>query len=238
MPRKPIDYKDTLIYKIVCKDLSITDLYIGHTTSFRDRKKEHKSRCNNQYPYLIYKTINNYGGWDNWEMIEVEKYSCNDANEARARERYWYECFNAKLNSKCPTLNIERQQENRHIYLREYYKANKDKLSENHKEYREANKDKLSETRKEYREANKEKIKAYFEANKEELNNKKKAYREANKEQSKEYQKKYRKENTDKLKVYYEANKEKKKAYNEANKDKIKAQRKERYEASKVINIK
>jgi len=32
MPRTPVDYSKTIIYKIVCKDLSIVDLYVGHTT--------------------------------------------------------------------------------------------------------------------------------------------------------------------------------------------------------------
>ena len=139
MPRKPIDYKDALIYKLVCKDLSITDLYVGHTTSFKDRKREHKSRCINQYPYHIYKTINNFGGWDNWEMVEIEKYPCNDVNEARARERYWYEFFDAKLNTNCPTFNIERKKQ----YAKTYVEANKDKK----KAYFEANKDNINEKR-------------------------------------------------------------------------------------------
>jgi hypothetical protein len=33
-------------------------------------------------------------------MIEIEKYNCNDGNEARARERYWFEELQAKLNTK------------------------------------------------------------------------------------------------------------------------------------------
>jgi hypothetical protein len=120
MPRLPTNYANTIIYKIVCKEMSFTDIYIGHTTSFKDRKREHKSRCNNQYPYTIYKTINDNGGWDNWEMIEIEKFPCNDANEARARERYWYEELTAKLNAKCPTKNIELQRKNNKLYLQNY----------------------------------------------------------------------------------------------------------------------
>ena len=47
MPKKIIDYSKTIIYKIVCNDLNITDLYIGHTTNFIKRKATHKSNCNN-----------------------------------------------------------------------------------------------------------------------------------------------------------------------------------------------
>ena len=47
MPRKPIDYQKVIIYKLVCDDLLITDLYVGHTTDFTNRKKSHKDRCLN-----------------------------------------------------------------------------------------------------------------------------------------------------------------------------------------------
>ena len=42
MPRKPIDYSNTHFYKIVCKDLGIKELYVGHTTNFKNRKLDHK----------------------------------------------------------------------------------------------------------------------------------------------------------------------------------------------------
>ena len=46
MPRKPIDYRHTHFYKIVCKDLNIKDCYVGHTTDFTKRKYQHKTACN------------------------------------------------------------------------------------------------------------------------------------------------------------------------------------------------
>ena len=42
MPSKAINYDNTHLYKIVCKDLDITDMYIGHTTDFASRKSRHK----------------------------------------------------------------------------------------------------------------------------------------------------------------------------------------------------
>ena len=42
MPRKAIDYQKVIIYKLVCNDLTIKDLYVGHTTDFTNRKKSHK----------------------------------------------------------------------------------------------------------------------------------------------------------------------------------------------------
>ena len=42
MPIQNIKYNNTLIYKIVCNDLNIKDVYVGHTTDFRRRKNCHK----------------------------------------------------------------------------------------------------------------------------------------------------------------------------------------------------
>ena len=47
MPKLPIDYSKTIIYKIVCNDTNITDCYVGHTTDFTRRKQLHKNDCNN-----------------------------------------------------------------------------------------------------------------------------------------------------------------------------------------------
>ncbi len=70
-------------------------------------------------------------------MIEIEKYPCNDINEASAKERYWYELLNANLNSNCPGRNIKE-------YSKEYYENNKNKI----KEYYDKNKDKINTVKK------------------------------------------------------------------------------------------
>ena len=106
MPKVAIDFSKTVMYKIVCKDLNIKDLYVGHTVNFRQRKHDHRRHCQSEkgekYNFKIYQYIRANGGWNNWEMVEIEKYSCNDSNEAKARERYWYEQLEATLNSYCP----------------------------------------------------------------------------------------------------------------------------------------
>jgi len=38
-------YKNTVIYKIYCKDANINDFYIGHTTNSTKRKHQHKGHC-------------------------------------------------------------------------------------------------------------------------------------------------------------------------------------------------
>jgi len=47
MPKIPIDYSKTIIYKIVCNDLNVKDCYVGHTINMTKRKWAHKSRCHN-----------------------------------------------------------------------------------------------------------------------------------------------------------------------------------------------
>jgi hypothetical protein len=66
MPRLPIDYSKTIISKIVCNDLNITD--------FVRRKANHRSDCTNEkksvYNSKVYKTMRENGGWDNYSMIK------------------------------------------------------------------------------------------------------------------------------------------------------------------------
>jgi hypothetical protein len=68
MPLKNVNYENTVIYKIVCNDLTITDLYVGNTTNFTKRKGQHKNSCINEksksYNLKIYKIIRENGGWE------------------------------------------------------------------------------------------------------------------------------------------------------------------------------
>ena len=79
-----VNYQNTVMYKIICNDLEITDLYVGSTTDFRLRQNNHKSRCINEnnpkHHFKIYENINLNGGWDNWLMVKIEKYPCNNKN--------------------------------------------------------------------------------------------------------------------------------------------------------------
>ena len=156
MPKNKINYENTIIYKIVCNDLSINEIYVGHTTDFSKRKSHHKSVCNNEksikYNYKIYQIIRANGGWNNWSMLQIEIYSCKNNREAESRERYWIEKLNAKLNMYIPTRTHK-----------EYYENNKDEILQNKKKYYENNKDEILQNNKIY-------YKKYYENNKEKLN--------------------------------------------------------------------
>ena len=161
MPRKPIDYQKTIIYKLVCNDLNIKDIYVGHTTDFANRKRCHKSDCNNEkrkaYNYKVYKTMRENGGWLNWSMIEIEKFPCNDENEARAKEHEWYEKLFAKMNSYRPMLTEEVRKEENKQYLKKYYENN----IEYYEKYYENNKEEINEYNKKYKEEHKQEIQEY-----------------------------------------------------------------------------
>ena len=103
MPKNEIDYSNTVIYKIYCKDKSISDTYVGHTTSFIKRKYQHKLCCNNLNNKLkIYHCIRENGGWENWEMVELGTYNCKNSEEARIKEQEYYEEIKPALNVASP----------------------------------------------------------------------------------------------------------------------------------------
>ena len=178
MPRVQIDFSKTIIYKIVHKeDPDNHESYTGHTTEFTKRKNCHKIACLNpadkKHHLKIYQYIRENGGWDNFIMLEIEKYPCNDGNEARARENYWYNELKSKLNTYVPSRT-----------QKQYNQDNHDKLSEWKKQYRQDNRDKISEKGKQYRQDNRETIleknKQYYQDNRDEILEKRNQYRREN----------------------------------------------------------
>ena len=98
-----LDYSNTIIYKIVCKDKTITDLYVGHTTDFVRRKQAHMYSCISQKESnracKLYEIINLNGGWSNWKMDIIACFDCADLYAARTKEQEYYISLNATLNS-------------------------------------------------------------------------------------------------------------------------------------------
>jgi len=137
MPKNP-DYSKTIIYKLVCCDVNVTDCYVGHTTNFVKRKYSHKSRCNNRkakgHNCYVYKFIRDHGGFENWTMIELEKWSCSNKFEAAKRERYHIEELKASLNKVVPSRSFQEYRSNNKIdiYLQQkaYHHRNKEKINE------------------------------------------------------------------------------------------------------------
>jgi len=103
MPKIPMDYSNTIFYKIYCIDPSINDLYIGHTTNFVQRKHAHKQGCNNvksaNYKCKLYQVMRENNGWDNWKMDIIAFHECDNLLGAKIQEQKYYEEYKATLNS-------------------------------------------------------------------------------------------------------------------------------------------
>ena len=107
------DYNNTVIYKICCNNPDITEVYVGHTTNFLNRRYQHKNLCNSEKNERrnrkVYKFIRENGGWNNWNMLVIEKYPCNNGIDAESRERFHYEKLNSKLNTQNPGRKINKK---------------------------------------------------------------------------------------------------------------------------------
>ena len=143
MPRLPINYANTVIYKLCCLDPSVTEIYIGHSTDFTVRKGCHKRVCNNpkgkKYNRKVYEFIRANGGWNNWDMVLVEKYPCNDVLEAKQKEQFYIMNLHSTLNSSIPNQTLS-----------EWKEINKEYIKEQGVKYRELNKPVLAEYNKIY----------------------------------------------------------------------------------------
>jgi len=161
-----VDYSKSLIYKLCCKDVNINEIYVGSTTNLIKRKYKHKYDCNNinskSYNHYVYRFVRENGGFQNWSMIIIENYPCENKRELEKRERYWLEQLDATLNSIKPFTTEEEIKEQVKECKKKYYENNKEKQKEYQKNYqknyKEINKDKIKEYNKLINEKNKKEI--------------------------------------------------------------------------------
>jgi len=187
MPKKVIN--DYIFYKIICLDNSVELCYVGSTANWKERQRNHRSKCNNEnnklYNSNIYKTIRDNGGWCNFKMIEISKKEQLNKRQAEQIEEEYRVELKANMNSKKCYLTEEQQQNY-------------------HQNYREENVDKLLKQQQNYRDKNKNKVKArlqkWCEENKNKLLKYQQKYREANRDKVNERQIKYNEKALEKVK--------------------------------------
>jgi hypothetical protein len=159
MPKLPIDYSKGFIYKLCCLDVNVKDIYIGSSTNFKERRKGHKRLCNNEkhksYNIYVYKFIRDNGGWDNWTMIELHKYPCNDRRELECEENRVMMELQSQLNSNRPYITEEEIRE----YKKNYIEEHKEERKIKNQIYREEHKEEFNEKSKKYYEDHKEIVK-------------------------------------------------------------------------------
>lgn len=169
MPKVAMDYSRTVIYHFVCQDTNIHCSYVGSTTNFTKRKRQHKCGCQKEsgegYNYLLYQTIRDNGGWTNWSMVPLEEYPCENKTQQRIREQYW-------INSLKPELNMK----SAHATKGEYYQKHAEEIKERSRVRRETHAEELKEYQKEYQKTHKEQRREYD-----------KEYRETQKEKVTKY---------------------------------------------------
>lgn len=167
MPKTSIDYSKTIIYKICCKDLTINDIYVGHTTDLINRRYQHKSNCcnckNRKFNLYVYQFIRDNGGWDNWEIVVIEEYDLENIQQAKIKVLFWLEELKATLNKFIPSRT-----------RKEYKEVNKEIFKEKAKEYHLNNKEKRNEYAKQHRIENKEQILEYSRRHYQEIKEKRK----------------------------------------------------------------
>jgi group I intron endonuclease len=148
MPRVPIDYSKSIIYKICCKDTAITDCYIGSTTDLCRRKAAHKLTCNNttskKYNMNVYKAVRENGEWSNWSIVVIEEYIARNKNDLHSRERYWMETLRATLNKQVPTRTHQEYRKDHKNEMKKYRADNKEEIKLNRQQYREEHKDEIN----------------------------------------------------------------------------------------------
>ena len=104
---KSSDYKNAFIYKFVCNDIFVINIYVGSSVNWIKRKAQHKHCCNNEhsesYHKYLYQVIRENGGWDNWTMIKLCDFPCDTKFQLEAEERRYMELLKADLNKQVPT---------------------------------------------------------------------------------------------------------------------------------------
>ena len=181
-----VDYSNACIYKLVCKDSDVKDIYVGSTVNFKSRCRQHKYTCNTilnkDYNTKVYKYIRENGGWENWKMVKIcDVKPCLDNYDKIHAEQKYCDELKPKLNSLNPIHDVIKYKSIKVAYNKEYRLKNLDKIKLWHKQYNKAYQEKNKEELKIYR-------KAYLEKNRDLINKKRreknrdKAYREKNRD--------------------------------------------------------
>lgn len=123
-----VNYQKGKIYKIVC---NITNkIYIGSTCEtlssrltkhrYVTKNKEQKKGCCSSYEILK----NN-----DYEIILIENYPCNNREELLMRERYYVDNMDC-VNKRQPISTKEETRNRQNEWQKQHYKNNKDKINE------------------------------------------------------------------------------------------------------------
>jgi len=126
-------YPEYIIYKL-CSD-ECDEFYIGSTRNMVQRRKNHKSRCHNEndtaYKQKKYQNIRQFGGFENWRMVPIEKMENVSRFQAECREEVVRVELKALLNSMKATRGDITEQEYMKEYNKQYRHKNLEQITKN-----------------------------------------------------------------------------------------------------------
>jgi len=134
------DYALGKIYKII--DNTSPMFYIGSTCypKLSQRLAKHRQHLREyEKGKTHYRAAMEILNNDDYKIILLENYPCNNIDELHAQEQYWMDKLRCddmvnKINAK--GVSIEKKKEKK----KEYYENNKEEISQKNKEYSEKNK--------------------------------------------------------------------------------------------------
>ena len=74
-------------------------------------------------------SIRENGGWQNWSMVQIERYEYNTKPELHARERHFIETLHAELNKVIPTRSKQEYRNDTKEHMKSYIEVNNGQLS-------------------------------------------------------------------------------------------------------------
>ena len=143
-------YPEYIIYKLCSDECDL--FYVGSTRNMVERRRCHKSRCNNPndkaYNQKKYQNIREFGGFENWRLVPIEKMENVSRFEAECREEVVRVELNAKMNSIRASCGGMTEKE----YMKEYRQEHQDYFKEYNDNYRKENREYFDNYRKEHKE--------------------------------------------------------------------------------------
>ena len=144
-----------IVYKLFCLDSDIKEFYIGSSTNFKKRKRDHKHNCNNEnsngHNLKVYKFIRANGGYNNFDY-EILLETIED--DIKKIEQKYIDDLQPTLNccNACGIDKIKKKEQMKKYYEKnkEYKLKNKEKIKEQSRLYRLKNKIKIREKQRLY----------------------------------------------------------------------------------------
>ena len=128
--------KTAIIYKIICKDENIKEMYIGSTFNLNQRINEHKRhyKYDRSKNIKLYKFIKDF---ENFKFEILETFECETKRQKEQKEQEYINKFLPSLNTQKAYITEEYKKERNKNNSKNHYAENKEKELLRRKEYQE-----------------------------------------------------------------------------------------------------